>query len=121
MLRKVFEFMFVYGQVGSVEIGVAILAESLAQALERVSHAIPTEEAIYPGKTSGIKYLHLNADNPANREAIDWVYGPFLTDQNPEDGIYDSPHDMGEAPGCQEYSLSEYLAQFEKPAASSIN
>jgi hypothetical protein len=121
MVREIFEFMFVYGQVGSVEIGVAILADSVAQAMERVGHAIPTEEAIYPGKTSGIKYLHLNADKPANREDIRWDYGPFLTDQNPEDGVYDSPDEMDEAPGCQEYSLSEYLEQFETPAASSIS
>ena len=105
--------MFVYGRGGPVSIEVAILAESLAQALERVGAAIPTEEAIYPGRTSSVKYLHLSAENAANKESVSWVYGPFVTKQNPVDGIYDSPELFKEAPRCQEYSLDEYLKQFE--------
>jgi hypothetical protein len=87
MLRRIFEFIFVYGRGGTVTIEVAILAESLAQALERVGWAIPTEEAIYPGKTSCVKYLHLSAENAANKESVGWIYGPFVTEQNPADGI----------------------------------
>jgi hypothetical protein len=113
MLPRIFEFMFVYGRGGTVTIEVAILAETLAQALERVGGAIPTEEAIYPGRTSSVKYLHLSANNAANKESVDWVYGPFVTEQNPGDGIYDSPELFEEAPGCQEFTLDEYLKQFE--------
>jgi hypothetical protein len=36
-----------------------------------------------------------------------------VTEQNPGNGIYDSPELFKEAPGCQEYSLDEYLKQFE--------
>ena len=109
MLQRIFEFIFVYGRGGTVSFEVAILAESLAQALERVGAAIPTEKAIYPGRTSSVKYLHLSAENPANKESVGWVYGPFVSEQNPVDGIYDSPELFKEAPGCQEYSLEEYL------------
>jgi hypothetical protein len=46
--------MFVYGRGGNVSIEVGILAESLSHALKRIGSAIPTEEAIYPGRTSSI-------------------------------------------------------------------